>query len=43
MQSFDWVPPSDGAGKWVAREWSAQKAGPFTRSVQVTFDEVFEV
>ena len=42
VQSFDWMPPHGAAGKWVAREWSAQKTGPFTRSVAATFDEVFE-
>lgn len=42
VQSFDWVPPHGGAGKWVCREWSAQKTGPLTRSVTATFDEVFE-
>ena len=42
MQSFDWTPPHGKAGKWVCREWSAQKTGPFTRTVTATFDEVFE-
>ena len=38
---FDWTPPYGGAGKWVAREWSSQKTGPYTRTVTATFDEVF--
>ena len=42
VQSFNWVPPHGVAGKWVAREWSAQKTGPFTRSVSAVFEEVFE-
>lgn len=41
VQSFSWTPPHGGAGKWVAREWTVQQTGPFTRTVQATFDEVF--
>lgn len=41
VQSFDWTPPHGAAGKWVAREWTVQQTGPFTRTVQATFDEVF--
>ncbi len=42
VQSFNWQPPHGAVGKWVCREWSAQKTGPYTRSVTATFDEVFE-
>jgi phage-related protein len=41
VQSFDWTPPHGSEGKWVARDWTIQQTGPFTRTVQATFDEVF--
>lgn len=41
-EAFIWTPTHGTAGKWVCREWSVQQTGPFTRSVQATFDEVFE-
>lgn len=43
VQAFSWTPPYGGAGKWVCRDWTSQPTGPFTRSVQANFDEVFEV
>jgi phage-related protein len=42
LQAFHWTPPHGGFGKWVCREWTVQKTGPFTRSIQATFEEIFE-
>ncbi len=39
VQSFDWTLPHGAPGKWVARDWTVQQTGPFTRTVQATFDE----
>ena len=42
VQCFNWTPSHGNAGKWVCREWTVQQTGPFTRSVQCIFEEVFE-
>lgn len=41
VESFDWTPPSGLPGKWICREWTTTPTGPNTRSVQATFEEVF--
>ena len=43
VQSFEWNPPNDttAISRWVAREWSVEQTGPYTRTVTATFDEVF--
>lgn len=43
LEAFDWVPPHGAGGKWVCREWSSTPTSPATRSVSMTFEEVFEV
>lgn len=42
VECFHWTPQHGGAGEWVCREWTSQQTGPYTRTVQATFDEVFE-
>lgn len=41
-ESFDWTPDHGNAGKWLCREWKAQKTGPYTRTITATFEETFE-
>lgn len=40
-EAFDWTPPYGAAGKWVARDWSAQLIQMVAKTVTVTFEEVF--
>lgn len=40
-EAFDWTPPYGAAGRWVARDWSAQLVQMVAKTISVTFDEVF--
>jgi phage-related protein len=40
-EAFDWTPPYGVAGRWVARDWSAQMISMVAKSITVTFEEVF--
>jgi phage-related protein len=40
-EAFDWTPPYGAAGRWVARDWSAQMISMVAKSINVTFEEVF--
>jgi phage-related protein len=42
VESFDWTPYNESAGKYVCREWSKSIDGYKRNTIQATFIQVFE-
>lgn len=40
-EAFDWTDPDAAAGKYVCRDWSSSLIGPFAKSINATFEQVF--
>lgn len=43
VQSFDWTPYNEVAGKYVCKEWSKTLDGFNRNTIQATFQQVFEL
>ncbi|MGE0408974.1 MAG: phage tail protein [Amphiplicatus sp.] len=42
VESFDWTPPDDDAGKWICPEWSRVGRRAGIHNMTAIFEEVFE-
>lgn len=42
VESFDWTPYNESAGKYICKEWSKSLDGFNRNSIQATFIQVFE-